>query len=157
MRLLLLASTLLAVAGAPSAQALEQYWIAPAYETHPLKGPEAAVGYLIWNHGVNGSEPQYQYPPARLIEGFAARGWDVVKLNRNPTWETGWSNAGKMHVRRNVEEVEAARAKGYKRVIVAGQSYGGAIALETGGRVDGLWGVIATAPGTGQSTSYGSV
>jgi dienelactone hydrolase len=156
MRTPLLAVISLGALATPAA-AVEQYWIAPAYEARPLKGPAEATGYVIWNHGLKGTDPQYQYPPARLVEGLAARGWDVVKLNRDPTYENDWSNAGKMHVRRLVAEIEAARGKGYKRIIIGGQSYGGAIALEAGSRVDGLWGVIATAPGTGQSTSYGSV
>jgi pimeloyl-ACP methyl ester carboxylesterase len=155
MRLLLLAAA--ACLAAWPAAALDAYWIEPAYKAYPLEGPEKAHGYAVWNHGVKGSEPQYQYPPMPVMEALAARGWDVVKLNRNPIWENSWSNAGKLHVERNVAEIAAARAKGYRRVVVGGQSYGGAIALETATRADGLWGVVATAPGTGQEMQFGSL
>src|SRR5260221_1036133 len=84
------------------------------------------------------------------MEGLAAGGWDVIKLNRNPVWENSWSSAGQRHVARVAEEVAAARRRGYRRIVVAGQSYGGAIALAAAGAIDGLWAVIATAPGTGQ-------
>jgi pimeloyl-ACP methyl ester carboxylesterase len=143
-------------AGAP-AGAIERYWIEPGFESFPPKGPEAALGIVIWNHGLKGHESQYQYPPPPLVQGLAARGWDVIKLNRDPTWENSWSNAGKRHVERLIEEVAAVRAKGYRRVIVAGQSYGGAISLAAAGELDGLWAVIATAPGTGQATMQGEI
>src|SRR6266567_3939192 len=111
---------------AAPAAALDAYWTEPAYEVYPLKGPDRALGLVIWNHGVNGQLPQYKGPPIPAMQALAARGWDVIKLNRNPVWENTWSNAGQRHVARVVEEVAAARA------------------------IEGLWGVIAAAPGTGQ-------
>jgi hypothetical protein len=148
---LALAAVLAALAcRAVPARAMDAYWTEPAYAAYPAKGPGKALGLVIWNHGVDGQLPQYQGPPIPAIEGLAARGWDVIKLNRNPVWENSWSNAGKRHVARVAEEVAAARRQGYRRIVVAGQSYGGAIALAAGGAIDGLWAVIATAPGTGQ-------
>jgi len=135
---------------APAA-VMDAYWTVPAYEKYPLKGPESALGFIIWNHGLDGTRSQYQFPPPLLLQGLAALGWDVIKLNRNPSWENSWSNAGRRHVARNLEEVAAAREKGYRRIIVAGHSYGGAIALAVAGEVADLWAVIAAAPGTGQS------
>jgi dienelactone hydrolase len=146
-----LASVLAALAyRAVPAQAMDAYWTEPAYAAYPAKGPEKALGLVIWNHGVDGQLPQFQGPPIPAMEGLAARGWDVIKLNRNPVWENSWSNAGQRHVARVAEEVAAARRRGYRRIVVAGQSYGGAIALSAAGAIDGLWAVIATAPGTGQ-------
>jgi dienelactone hydrolase len=132
------------------ARAMDGYWTEPAYPPYPAKGPGKALGLVIWNHGVDGQLPQYQGPPILAIEGLAARGWDVIKLNRNPVWENSWANAGARHVARVAEEVAAARRQGYRRIVVAGQSYGGAIALAAGDALAGLWAVIATAPGTGQ-------
>ncbi len=122
---------------APAA-VMDAYWTVPAYEKYPLKGPESALGFIIWNHGLDGTRSQYQFPPPLLLQGLAALGWDVIKLNRNPSWENSWSNAGRRHVARNLEEVAAAREKGYRRIIVAGQSYGGAIALAVAGEVADL-------------------
>ncbi len=135
---------------AAPAAAMDAYWTEPAYPSYPAKGPDKALGLVIWNHSVDGHLPQYKGPPIPAIEGLAARGWDVIKLNRNPVWENTWSNAGRRHVARVAEEVAAARKKGYARIVIAGQSYGGAIALAAAGAIDGLWAVIATAPGTGQ-------
>src|SRR5260221_6993905 len=139
------------------AAALEAYWIAPAYEEHPLRGPAVSLGIVIWNHGLDGTHSNYQFAPPLLLLGLAARGWDVVKLNRDPTWENSWSNAGRRHVARNLEEIAAARSKGYRRIIVAGQSYGGAIALAVAGETRDLFSVIAAAPGTGPSTNANGV
>src|SRR5216684_2862026 len=148
LKALALAAALAALTG--PARALDAYWTEPAYAAYPAKGPAQALGLVIWNHGVDGHLPQYKGPPIPAIEGLAARGWDVIKLNRNPVWENSWSNAGRRHVASVAEEVAAARKEGYRRIVVAGQSYGGAIALAAAGAIDGLWAVIATAPGTGQ-------
>lgn len=135
---------------AAPAAALDGYWTAPAYAKYPAKGPDKALGLVIWNHGADVPLAQYNGPPIPAVAGLAARGWDVVMLNRNPVWDNSWANAGRRHVARVAEEVAAARKAGYRRIVVAGQSYGGAIALAAAGAIDGLWAVIATAPGTGQ-------
>jgi dienelactone hydrolase len=132
------------------ARATDAYWTEPAYAAYPAQGAAKALGLVIWNDGVDGQLPHYRGPPIPAVEGLAARGWDVIKLNRNPVWENSWSNAGERHVARLAAEVAAARRQGYRRIVVAGQSYGGAIALAAGGTIDGLWAVIATALGMGQ-------
>jgi len=131
----------------PSA-AMDAYEIEPAYKEFPLKGPAAATGLVIWNHGVNGTKMQYQYPPPLLAMGLAAHGWDVIKLDRNPTYENNWSNAGQRHVERLIEEAKTQAQAGYSRIILAGQSYGGAIALAAADSVR-VYAVVAMAPGIG--------
>src|SRR5947209_6308017 len=66
------------------------YWTIPGFKGRPLLGPEKAKGVVFWSHGVNGKEPQYQGSPPPVIALFAAARWDVIKINRNPTYETGW-------------------------------------------------------------------
>ncbi|MFM7345529.1 MAG: hypothetical protein ACKO1J_09215 [Tagaea sp.] len=81
-------------------------------------------------------------------------GWDVRRIARDAMNETGgWSVAGMRHVVRTVEEIEKAKADGYKRVVLAGQSYGGAITLEASRRAE-VWGIIPSAPGTGISMTH---
>src|SRR5471030_2491108 len=117
---LVLAAALAALScrAAPT-RAMDAYWTEPAYAAYPLKGPQAALGLVIWNHGVDGQLPQFNGPPIPAMEGLAARGWDVIKLNRNPVWENTWSNAGRRHVARIVGEVAAARRQGYRHMVVA--------------------------------------
>src|SRR5260221_14167740 len=78
--------------GAPAA-AMDAYWTEPAYASYPAKGPGKAPGLVIWNHGADGHLPPYKGPPIPAIEGFAARGWGVIKLHRNPVSADSWSNA----------------------------------------------------------------
>jgi pimeloyl-ACP methyl ester carboxylesterase len=132
---------------------MDAYQVEPAYTEYPLRGPAQAKGLVIWNHGVNGTKTQYQYPPPYLINGLAARGWDVIKLERNPTYENNWSNAGLRHVDRLIEEATKARADGYRKIILAGQSYGGAIALKAADTFP-VFAVIAMAPGTGTTARW---
>src|SRR5258706_11212115 len=114
LKALALAAALVALAG--PARALDAYWTESAYAAYPAKGPDQALGLVIWNHGVDGQLPQFQGPPIPAMEGLAARGWDVIKLNRNAIWENSWSNAGKRHVARVAAEVAAARRQGYPRI-----------------------------------------
>src|SRR5437762_2831416 len=76
------------------AVAMDAYWTEPAYEKYPLKGAGTALGLVIWNHGLDGTRSQYQFPPPPVMQALAARGWDVIKLDRNPSWENTWGNAG---------------------------------------------------------------
>jgi dienelactone hydrolase len=133
--------------GPPSS--MTRYWEVQAFKDFPYKGPDKAVGALFWSHGLAGTNPQYHVAPPAIIVEFARRGWDVVKVQRNPVFESGWNNGGERHVADLLERVTKARASGYKAVIVAGQSYGGAISIEAAGRTDKILGVLAFAPGHG--------
>lgn len=146
----------LALAGAAAAQpydpppsAWTTYWDVPAFKDHPYKGPAAARGLMFWSHGVSGKLEQYGAPPPEIIRDFARAGWDVVKIQRNNLHENGWAASGVNHVADLVERIEAAHAKGYRHIVAAGQSYGGAISIEAASRTDKLFGVLATAPGHG--------
>ncbi len=125
------------------------YWTELGFKTHTLKGPETAKGIVFWSHGLDGRRAQYQYPPPPVIELFAKEGWDVLKIGRNPVNETTWLNSGLKHVRDLSERVDKAKADGYRNVLVAGQSYGGAISIEAAARNGKIDGVLALSPGQG--------
>ena len=133
-----------------------QYEIVQGYDDLPAKGPAAALGLVIWNHGVKGNQEQGTSPPPSFIRQLVAAGWDVVRIKRDALNESNWTTAGLRHVKRTIEEVESANAKGYKRIVLAGQSYGGAITLEAARRIP-VYAIMPSAPGTGVSaTSLGS-
>jgi dienelactone hydrolase len=136
----------LPVPGPPDPQT--RYWTIPGFAKIPLRGPERARGVVFWSHGIRGHEPQYQFPPAAVVRELAEAGWDVIKINRNNTMEVGWSTTGLQHVDDLVARATEARRQGYRHIIAAGQSYGGAIALEAGARF-AFDAVIALAPGNG--------
>lgn len=125
------------------------YWTVQAFKDHPIKGPQAAKGVVLWSHGVAGKTVQYTAAPAPLMLRFARAGWDVIKVQRNPTHERGWIPSGVRHVADVVVRAEKAKADGYRQVIAAGQSYGGAISIEASGKTTAIDGVIALAPGHG--------
>lgn len=133
----------------PPASNFTAYWEVPGFKDHPYLGPEKAKGAVLWSHGVNGQQVQYTAPPPDVLRDFARAGWDIIKIQRNNTHEQGWSASGTRHVAYVIERARKARAEGYKRVIAAGQSYGGAISLEASAGSDDLFGVIAFAPGHG--------
>lgn len=137
-----------------AAPAHAQYTILEGMPDLPNKGPAAALGVLIWNHGLLGMHDQSRFPPPAYAGTLMRAGWDVRRIGRDPMQEGGgWSGAGQRHVARTVEEIARAKAEGYKRVVLAGQSYGGAITLEAGKRAE-VWAMIPSAPGIGISLSH---
>ncbi len=125
------------------------YWEEPAFKTSPYAGADKAKGVILWSHGVSGKNQQWHVPPPEVIRDFARDGWDVVKIQRNNLHEAGWSASGTRHVSHLVQRIAKARTDGYRHVIAAGQSYGGAISLEASARTDQLFGVMAFGPGHG--------
>lgn len=133
------------------------YWIEDAYEQIQALGPRFAKGLIIWNNSVDANGKGATVPPPRFMEGFAARGWDVIRVQRN--WRLGDPNGGRgvgeLAANRSglIEaisgELRQANADGYKRVILAGQGIGAALAMEAAAANPGLYGVIALAPNIG--------
>jgi pimeloyl-ACP methyl ester carboxylesterase len=115
-------------------------------------GPAAARGIVIWNHGISGTAEQYKAPPALALRILHARGWDILKINRNNLGETGSSLS--RATARTTDEIRAQRARGYRRVALAGQSFGGYITLETAAEHLDVFAAVALAPGV---TSRGGI
>jgi dienelactone hydrolase len=129
------------------------FWIERAFCDLEHHGPEAAQGVIIWNHGISGSLPQFRegVPPAfRLAQ---ARGWDVLALKRHHLAEDG----GSIHraVERTLVEVRARRERGYRKVVLAGQSFGGHVSLEAADASGDVFAVAAFAPGWRASGASG--
>jgi pimeloyl-ACP methyl ester carboxylesterase len=125
------------------------YWTEYGFCDIAPKGPAAAKGIVFWSHGVSGDREQFRGSPAPVVRQLATAGWDVIKINRNNLYEKGWVTSGVRHRDDAIERARAARAQGYRAVILAGQSYGGAISLEANARSDGIDGVLALSPGHG--------
>ena len=137
------------VTGQRPAAANANVWFEDGFAQFPALGPQFAKGLVIWNHPVapNGQGAAVATVPA--IGGMAALGWDVIRLQRNPRLPAAWENR-LQEVRESLtQEVAQARAAGYTRIILAGQGFGGGLALESAKTIDGLYAVIAFAPNTG--------
>ncbi len=147
-------TTALLLAAAP---AFAQYEVVQGFDDLPPKGPGTALGIVIWNHGLHGAADVGRLPPPTYVRSLHAAGWDVIRIKRDGLSEQGgWANSGLRHVARTVEEVENAKKQGYARVVLAGQSYGGAITLEAARRT-AVYAIVPSAPGTGiRLTDIGS-
>ena len=91
-------------------------------------GPQQAKGVIYWMNGYTKDPPvfdRFRLPPY-FLKTLSQQGWDVINTKvpaRRATmmpWELGPQAVD--FVRRRVRDL---RASGYKRVVVAGHSWGG--------------------------------
>jgi pimeloyl-ACP methyl ester carboxylesterase len=99
---------------------------------------------VLWNHGIFGTAVQYRSAPALALRLLHASGWDVLRLNRHNLGEG--QDSYRAAEERTLEELKAQRERGYRRLVLAGQSFGGRVALELASARD-LFAVLAMAPG----------
>lgn len=147
-----LATTPVVVADAPDLRCGQEpgtrfFWTEWGFCDLEPHGPEKARGLVIWNHGISGTAEQYKAPPAMALRLLHARGWDIMKLNRNNLGETSRDLSLARATERNEAEIRAQLGRGYRRVVLAGQSFGGYISLETAAGSRDVFGVVAMAPG----------
>lgn len=118
----------------------------PAYPNHRPTGPGLAKGAVVWSHGrsVHAEDSAAPNPPYLAV--LRDSGWDVFRLNRMRDSDTLAASSRALE-----EQVAQLRQRGYRRVVLAGQSFGAFLSLITAGRTDQVHAVIATAP-----AAYGS-
>jgi len=124
-------------------------WYEDGYSEFPVLGPQFAKGLVIWNHPNAGVGQGAAVATTKAIGGLAALGWDVIRLQRNPRLPPAWENRLEEVRASLTQEVADARAQGYQRIILAGQGFGGGLALEAAKTINGLYAVVALAPNTG--------
>ena len=129
-----------------TSQAQAQLWLDPALPSRPALGSAKAAGAVVWSHGrsINSEDSTAPTPPymAALHEG----GWDTFRFNRLRSSDTLANSA-----RGLVEEVRRLKQQGYRQVALAGQSFGGFLALMAADQSEDVDAVIVTAP-----AAYGS-
>src|SRR5262245_40550253 len=131
------------------------YWTEYGFCDLPVKGPRAAKGLVLWSHGVSGDKEQFRNPPPPVVRRMQLAGWDVIRINRNNLSEKGWTTSGPRHRDDAIERVRAARAQGYAKVVLAGQSYGAMISLEANAKASDIDGVLSFSPGHGSDADQG--
>jgi hypothetical protein len=134
------------------------FWTERAFCDLAVHGPEQAQGVIIWNHGISGTTESWRAPAPPALRLLQGRGWDAVAVKRHNLAET--LPGGPLHrtVERTLQEVTAQRKIGYRRVVLAGQSFGGYASLEALDTApDGLHAVLAFAPGVRESGAFGSL
>jgi pimeloyl-ACP methyl ester carboxylesterase len=138
---------------APVAAAAAQDQLVPAQDEASLLGAARAQGVVIWSHGRSLQKECSLVPTPDYISAFRSAGWDIFRLNRPSIIDTLPDSAAAL-----AGEAESLKHRGYRRVVLAGQSFGGFISLIAAGRSDAVDAVIATAPaayGSAQSNPFG--
>lgn len=112
----------------------------PAFN-QPLRGPEHAVGVVIWNHGRSINVEDSESPPPPYLRILRDAGWDVLRFNRARDGDTLTASTHRL-----VELVGKSKHKGYRRIVLAGQSFGAFLALMAADASDEVDAVVATSP-----------
>lgn len=126
---------------APMNAARAQLWLAPAYPGRSLLGPAEAAGAVIWSHGRSVDFEDSAAPTPAYIEVLRQGGWDTFRFNRLRAGDTFENSAPAL-----VGLVRKLKAEGYRRVALAGQSYGGFLSLLAADVSDAVDAIIVTAP-----------
>ena len=137
------------LASVPACKTTEFRSVAPYGAS--TKGPEKAVGALVWLHGRSKSDDDTDDWAPYYLRSFRTRGWDVFRLDRARQF-----NNNAMSANAAVAKVRDLRNQGYKKVVLAGQSAGGWAVLKAATISGEMDAVIATAPashGTRKSDS----
>jgi pimeloyl-ACP methyl ester carboxylesterase len=117
----------------------------PAYPESVL-GPERAKGAVVWSHGRSITTEDSKSPTPAYLQALRDDGWDVLRFDRLSRGDTLTDSS-----RRLVEHTAALKRKGYRQVVLAGQSFGAFLSLMAADASPQVDAVIATAP-----AAYGS-
>jgi len=142
--LALLAAATAAVAGTDAPPPAVRFVPVPE-DAEPL-GPDAARGVVVWSHGRSVHAEDSLSPAPPYLLAFRAAGYDVLRFDRPRAVDALALSGGRL-----AREAEALEAAGYRRVVLAGQSFGAFLALIAAGLTDAADAVVATAP-----AAYGS-
>ena len=112
----------------------------PAFNQE-LLGPEHAKGVLVWSHGRSTNVEDSESPTPPFLRILRDAGWDVLRFDRPRDGDTLSEST-----RRLVDHADRLKRKGYRRVVLAGQSFGAFLALMAADASDDVDAVVATAP-----------
>src|SRR5712692_12116031 len=117
----------------------------PAFP-EPALGPGQAKGIVVWSHGRSINTEDWQSPTPSYLRALRDDGWEVMRFDRLSHGDT-LSDSTK----RLVDYAGVLKHKGYKQVVLAGQSFGAFLSLMAADSSPDVDAVIATAP-----AAYGS-
>jgi pimeloyl-ACP methyl ester carboxylesterase len=136
-----LTAAITVIALVPAAAAQAPMTLVPAQEQATLRGPARAEGVVIWSHGRSIEVEDSLAPTPEYIAEIRKAGWDTFRLNRLRVGDTLPASGAAL-----ATYAEQLKANGYRRVVLAGQSFGAFISLIAAGRSDAVDAVIGTAP-----------
>jgi hypothetical protein len=121
-------------------------WVEAAIPERTPLGPAQASGAVIWAHGLSLHDEDSRTPTPPYVKALADQGWDTFRLNRLREAESLSGTAARL-----TKAARDLRAQGYRRIGLAGQSFGAFAALASVAEDGVADAVIATAP-----AAYGS-
>lgn len=105
-----------------------------------MRGPQLATGLLVWSHGYMAGRNSTDSAPQPWVGHFTRAGYDLYRFDRE--WIADWASDATALA----DAVARAKAMGYRRVILAGQSAGAWVslaALQRGAAADGVISIAA--------------
>lgn len=110
------------------------------YDDRPLRGSASATGAVIYSPGLVREGAPIETTPY-VLDDLQAAGWDVFRFRRPEAEDTLESSVAAL---RNAGA--RLRGDGYRRVVLAGQSFGGWISLAAARADSQVDAVVALAP-----------
>ena len=114
-----------------------------AFPEMPMKGATETPGAFVWSHGAGGifRTDNSIYGPPYMAYLMRDKGWDVFAFKRTAMDQESNSETDEL-----LRQVAQLRSKGYRKIVLAGQSDGGWISIMAAGRSKDIYAVIALAP-----------
>ena len=106
-----------------------------------LIGPSRAIGVVVWSHGRSIDAEDWKSPTPPYLRILRDSGWDVLRFDRLRDDDTLGGST-----RRLVGIAAQLKNRGYRRIVLAGQSFGAFLALMAADSSDDVDAVVATAP-----------
>lgn len=104
-------------------------------------GPAQAKGVIVWSHGRSINGDDYKSPTPAYLDALRRDGWDVMRFDRLNEGDTLEASSARL-----TGYAAMLKRKGYRQVILAGQSFGGFLSLMAADATPDVDAVIATAP-----------
>jgi pimeloyl-ACP methyl ester carboxylesterase len=125
----------------PAHSGAAQMSLVPDTAAHHLLGPTLAAGAVIWSHGRSPNSEDSSAPTPPYIEDFRRQRWDVYRFNRMRVSDTLEASSAVL-----ARLADHLKVRGYREVVLAGQSFGAFISLMAADKSESVDAVIATAP-----------
>jgi dienelactone hydrolase len=122
-------------------QAAAQVRLEPAFADEKMLGPDSAKGALIWSHGRSVTTEDSLSPTPIYVGVLQKSGWDTFRLNRMRDGDTLQDST-----RALVRQIHQLKENGYRKIVLAGQSFGGFLSLMAADASDEVFAVVGTAP-----------
>lgn len=121
--------------------AAAQIHLNPAYGDGTLLGPTVARGAVVWSHGRSVEVEDSNAPTPLYMKTMKDAGWDVFRLDRMRVSDTLPNSS-----RALAGYADQLKDRGYRKVVLTGQSFGAFISLMAAGQSDRVDAVVGTAP-----------